>query len=49
MAHSGPDGPGKSEWATYETVFTNSKAGMDSVDKEKVKRIVYEMSKVGGG
>lgn len=29
----------------YETVFTNSKAGMDGVDKEYVKRIVYEMSK----
>jgi hypothetical protein len=33
---SGPD---------YETVFTNSKAGMDGVDKEYVKRIVFEMSK----
>ena len=31
-----------------ETVFTNAKAGMGSVDKEKVKRVVYEMSKVGG-
>lgn len=30
----------------YETVFTNAKAGMDNVDKEKVKKIVFEMSKV---
>ncbi|KAK3242023.1 hypothetical protein CYMTET_48263 [Cymbomonas tetramitiformis] len=29
----------------YETVFTNAKAGMDGVDKDKVKQIVYEMSK----
>jgi len=28
-------------------VFTNDKAGMAAVDKEKVKKIVYEMSKVG--
>ena len=28
----------------YATVFTNAKAGMDGVDKEKVKRIVYEAS-----
>ena len=27
-------------------VFTNDKAGMGAVDKEKVKKIVYEMSKV---
>jgi hypothetical protein len=27
-------------------VFTNAKAGMGGVDKEKVKRVVYEMSKV---
>lgn len=46
MAHSCPDGPGKSDWATYETVFTNSKAGMECVDKDKVKKVVYEMSKV---
>ncbi|KAL5706781.1 DNA-directed DNA polymerase [Ranunculus cassubicifolius] len=32
-------------WQTYHTVFTNAKAGMDGVDKEKVQRIVYEMSK----
>ncbi len=30
----------------YATVFTNAKAGMDGVDKEKVKKVVYEMSKV---
>ncbi len=30
----------------YATVFTNAKAGMDGVDKDKVKKIVYEMSKV---
>lgn len=29
----------------YETVYTNAKAGMDGVDTEKVKRVVYEMSK----
>jgi hypothetical protein len=29
----------------YATVFTNAKAGMDGVDKEKVKQVVYEMSK----
>jgi len=27
-------------------VFTNDKAGMAAVDKEKVKKVVYEMSKV---
>uniref|UniRef100_A0A061R8V8 DNA polymerase kappa n=1 Tax=Tetraselmis sp. GSL018 TaxID=582737 RepID=A0A061R8V8_9CHLO len=32
-------------WKKYETVFTNTKAGMDNVDKEKVKKVVYEMSK----
>eukprot|EP00891_Asterochloris_glomerata_P005434 jgi/Astpho2/5434/e_gw1.00076.4.1_t len=31
--------------AKYGTVFTNAKAGMQNVDKEHVKRIVYEMSK----
>jgi hypothetical protein len=30
---------------TYATVFTNAKAGMEGVDKERVKRLVYEMSK----
>uniref|UniRef100_A0A383WPR7 DNA polymerase kappa n=1 Tax=Tetradesmus obliquus TaxID=3088 RepID=A0A383WPR7_TETOB len=32
-------------WQQYNSVFTASKAGMQNVDKEKVKRIVYEMSK----
>ncbi|WCJ17970.1 DNA polymerase kappa [Euphorbia peplus] len=32
-------------WQSYHTVFTNAKAGMEGVDKEKVQRIVYEMSK----
>lgn len=32
---------------TYETVFTAAKAGMAEVDRERVKRIVYEASKVG--
>ncbi|GAQ82213.1 putative DNA repair protein [Klebsormidium nitens] len=35
----------QSAWADYETVFTNAKAGMDGVDKDKVKQVVYEMSK----
>ncbi|VVB00700.1 unnamed protein product [Arabis nemorensis] len=32
-------------WESYNTVFTNAKAGMEGVDKEKVQRIVYELSK----
>ncbi|KAI4298561.1 hypothetical protein L6164_032107 [Bauhinia variegata] len=32
-------------WQSYHTVYTNAKAGMDGVDKEKVQRIVYEMSR----
>ncbi|RZC44482.1 hypothetical protein C5167_037431 [Papaver somniferum] len=32
-------------WQSYHTVYTNAKAGMDGVDKEKVQKIVYEMSK----
>ncbi|KAJ0640161.1 putative DNA-directed DNA polymerase [Helianthus annuus] len=32
-------------WESYHTVYTNAKAGMDGVDKEKVQRVVYEMSK----
>lgn len=31
--------------ATYETVFTNQKAGMEGVDLARVKQVVYEMSK----
>ena len=38
--------PQESKWSNFETVFTNAKAGMGGVDKEHVKRIVYEMSKV---
>ena len=34
------------KWTNFETVFTNAKAGMSGVDKEHVKRVVYEMSKV---
>lgn len=33
-------------WKDYQSVFTAAKAGMQGVDKEKVQRIVYEMSKV---
>lgn len=32
-------------WESYHTVYTNAKAGMEGVDKEKVQRVVYEMSK----
>ena len=32
--------------AWHGTVFTNAKAGMAGVDAEKVKQIVYQMSKV---
>ncbi|KAJ0229871.1 DNA polymerase kappa [Hirschfeldia incana] len=32
-------------WESFNTVFTNAKAGMEGVDKEKVQRVVYEMSK----
>ncbi|KAJ7562419.1 hypothetical protein O6H91_03G068200 [Diphasiastrum complanatum] len=32
-------------WHSYDTVFLNAKAGMDGVDKEKVQKVVYEMSK----
>lgn len=38
--------PQDSKWSNFETVFTNAKAGMGGVDKEHVKRVVYEMSKV---
>ncbi|KAK1293673.1 hypothetical protein QJS10_CPB17g02252 [Acorus calamus] len=36
---------GDRPWQSYHTVFTNAKAGMDGVDKEKVQKTVYEMSK----
>ncbi|KAL4615236.1 hypothetical protein ACB092_07G109100 [Castanea dentata] len=32
-------------WQSFHTVYTNAKAGMDGVNKEKVQRIVYDMSK----
>ncbi|KAI3431033.1 DNA polymerase kappa [Psidium guajava] len=36
---------GARPWQSYHTVFTNAKAGMEGVDKEKVQKVVYEMSK----
>eukprot|EP00878_Enallax_costatus_P028564 GHUV01030860.1.p1 GENE.GHUV01030860.1~~GHUV01030860.1.p1 ORF type:complete len:153 (+),score=55.75 GHUV01030860.1:397-855(+) len=39
------DGASKPAWQDYNSVFTAAKAGMQNVDKEKVKKIVYEMSK----
>ena len=35
----------KSNTVDYDTVYTNAKAGMEDVDQEKVKQVVYEMSK----
>lgn len=32
-------------WQSVNTVFSNAKAGMQGVDKDKVKRVIYEMSK----
>ncbi|GLJ15483.1 hypothetical protein SUGI_0254190 [Cryptomeria japonica] len=32
-------------WQSFHTVYTNAKAGMDGVDREKVQKVVYEMSK----
>ncbi len=37
------DTPDVQQW--YGTHFTNNKAGMAGVDKERVKKVVYEMSK----
>jgi DNA polymerase kappa len=31
-------------WQTFSTVFTNAKAGMQGVDAERIKKIVYEAS-----
>ncbi|PKI71628.1 hypothetical protein CRG98_007951 [Punica granatum] len=42
---STPSDPGARPWQSYNTVYTNAKAGMEGVDKEKVQRVVYEMSK----
>ncbi|KAL2349542.1 hypothetical protein Fmac_003542 [Flemingia macrophylla] len=39
------DGDGVRPWQSYHTVYTTAKAGMEGVDKEKVQRVVYEMSK----
>ncbi|XP_024531805.1 DNA polymerase kappa [Selaginella moellendorffii] len=36
---------GDKPWHSYDTVFLNAKAGMSGVDKEKVQKVVYEMSK----
>ncbi len=37
----------RSNWQQWSgTVFTNAKAGMAGVDKDKIKAVVYEMSKV---
>eukprot|EP00898_Chlorokybus_atmophyticus_P001489 jgi/Chlat1/2340/Chrsp17S00177 len=36
---------GREAWSDYETVFTNAKAGMDQVDREHVKKVVYESSR----
>ena len=41
--------PGASQsqgWEHYSSVFTAAKAGMDLVDKEHIKQICYEASKV---
>lgn len=38
-------GSDDNRWQSYNTVYTSAKAGMEGVDKEKVQRIVYEMSK----
>ncbi|CAM6092197.1 unnamed protein product [Calypogeia fissa] len=35
----------KNAWDSYDTVFLNAKAGMDSVDKKMVQKVVYDMSK----
>nr|XP_011457874.1 PREDICTED: DNA polymerase kappa isoform X3 [Fragaria vesca subsp. vesca] len=45
MANSETAGDAARPWQSYNTVYTNAKAGMEGVDKEKVQRVVYEMSK----
>ena len=40
-------GPPKEAWESTNTVFTNDKAGMLGYDKDRVKKVIYEMSKVG--
>ncbi|KAL2945246.1 DNA polymerase kappa, partial [Bienertia sinuspersici] len=44
-SESSSNTPISKPWQSYHTAYTNAKAGMDGVDKEKVQRIVYEMSK----
>uniref|UniRef100_A0A0E0KGA9 DNA polymerase kappa n=1 Tax=Oryza punctata TaxID=4537 RepID=A0A0E0KGA9_ORYPU len=39
------DGVGDRPWESYHTAYTNAKAGMEGVDKEKVQKVIYEMSK----
>lgn len=39
------DGGGDRPWQSYHTAYTNGKAGMEGVDKEKVQKVIYEMSK----
>ncbi|KAG0475524.1 hypothetical protein HPP92_015210 [Vanilla planifolia] len=41
----GTSSDGGRPWQSYTTAYTNAKAGMDGVDKDKVQRVVYEMSK----
>ncbi|KAG5548252.1 hypothetical protein RHGRI_013824 [Rhododendron griersonianum] len=45
MAKSESSGDTSRPWQSYHTAYTNAKAGMEGVDKEKVQRIIYEMSK----
>ncbi|XP_022148772.1 DNA polymerase kappa isoform X3 [Momordica charantia] len=45
MESSETAGDADCPWQSYHTVYTNAKAGMEGVDKERVQRIVYEMSK----
>ncbi|CAN6317595.1 unnamed protein product [Urochloa humidicola] len=40
-----PEGEGDRQWQSYHTAYTNAKAGMEGVDKEKVQKVIYEMSK----
>ncbi|VAI12132.1 unnamed protein product [Triticum turgidum subsp. durum] len=36
---------GDRPWQSYHTAYTNAKAEMEGVDKEKVQKMIYEMSK----
>ncbi|KAK4258847.1 hypothetical protein QN277_005249 [Acacia crassicarpa] len=45
MVESETSGDTAQPWQSYHTAYTNAKAGMEGVDKEKVQRVVYEMSK----